>query len=74
MDARLVENSDIIVAMSSEHLSEMKRSYPDYADRMRLFPAGEVSDPYGGDSEIYRMTAEQIYSGVISLIESMEKD
>ena len=53
--ASMVAGSDLILAMSYEHLTRLRQLYPDHAARVQMLdPAGrDVSDPFGGPTEDY---------------------
>jgi protein-tyrosine-phosphatase len=58
---KMLEESDLIVAMTISHKARILRLLPEAADRVRLLgefrggPARDVADPYGGTAEIYTL-------------------
>jgi protein-tyrosine phosphatase len=62
LDANLARQADHIFAMTADHLDGLLGILPDVEDRASLLDPGDrdVSDPYGGDREIYRRTANLI--------------
>jgi protein-tyrosine phosphatase len=59
---KLVEQADVIVAMTQEHAEILLAHVPEAAPRIRLLHphGGDVDDPIGSDRETYRLTAESI--------------
>jgi protein-tyrosine phosphatase len=55
-----VEESDIIVALDHSHRNAIEHNYPEALKKVHLINETGVSDPIGGDEEIYRRCAEEI--------------
>lgn len=67
----LLEDTDLFVCMTQSHVLLLAQYVP--SEKIRLL-AGGVSDPFGGDLEVYRRCAAQIASGLETLIqEEMQK-
>ncbi len=61
LTTRLIDQADVIFAMSPSHLQDIVRLAPDAQHKCRLLDdGGAIADPIGGDSDIYRRCAEQI--------------
>lgn len=65
LDASLVEWADLILTMSLSHKAIIERTFG-AADKVKALGdfcgiKGDVSDPYGGDEEVYRLCRDQIY-------------
>ncbi len=60
----LARQADVIFAMTVDHLDELLRAIPEVESRAFLLdPSGrDLDDPYGGDHEAYRRTAQRIES------------
>lgn len=64
----LLEWADVILTMTEGHLQLLKEQFPNKADHiytLKAFVQPEsnqynISDPFGGSKEIYRMTMEEI--------------
>lgn len=68
LTADAFENADLVLTMTNSHKSSMPESAKVYTISEFAGELGEVSDPYGGDIEIYRKCAEQL----TKLIEKIE--
>lgn len=62
----MLEGIDLFVCMTQSHALVLGQYVP--KERIRLL-AGGVSDPFGGDLEVYRRCAAQIASGLETLIQ-----
>ncbi|MEE9392184.1 MAG: Sua5/YciO/YrdC/YwlC family protein [Planctomycetota bacterium] len=57
----LLRRMDRILTMTAHHAEILAHEFPDFADRIRpLDPRADIIDPFGGDVDLYRSTAEQI--------------
>ena len=64
------ESTDLFVAMTMEHalyLTQLK------VPKNKIYVL-DVSDPYGGDIEVYRKTRDQILKALKTLLEKIEKN
>ncbi len=62
---QMMADADLILTMTESHRAMLLLNFPEYGEKVDTLSgwAGEseeVSDPYGGDTEIYRRTADQI--------------
>ena len=55
----LVEEADVIVAMTAGHAMQLMMRHPDAATRIVTF-SEEISDPFGGDDACYLRCAKQL--------------
>lgn len=62
-----MKDADIVVGISSRHAAELIARFPAYCDKAFAFPF-DVSDPFGGDIEIYRRTLGEITKGTDIII------
>lgn len=62
LSERLVQQADLIFAMTRSHRHAILSEWPDAAERVRLLchDRGDVSDPIGGTPDQYAKCAEQI--------------
>jgi protein-tyrosine phosphatase len=70
LTARLVALSDFVVSMTHSHLRTVAEQVPNPAARLRLLsPEGQdLADPIGGDQEVYRECAQQIWQHLEGLV------
>lgn len=63
---RLAAHADLLFGLSSEHVSVMRRTWPELTDRIHLLhPDGlSIPDPYGQDLAAYRTTRDEIAEAV----------
>lgn len=62
LNSRLVEQSDLILAMGQRHRSVIVAQWPEVASKVHLIAAdgSEISDPFGGPLDVYQRCAEQL--------------
>ncbi len=62
LNAALVEQADLILAMGQRHRHVIVSQWPSVASKVHLLSpdGGEISDPFGGPLEIYQECAQQI--------------
>lgn len=72
VSAELVRQSDLILAMTRDHLDALLEAYPEAAARARpLHGAGlDIADPVGGDRETYLQTAEALHDEIARLLDT----
>lgn len=68
LTAQMIKEFDFIFAMSRTHL-QICRTLSESQGKVSLLDIHEVSDPFGGDLEIYKKCAEQIESALKERIE-----
>ncbi|MBQ9502774.1 MAG: low molecular weight protein arginine phosphatase [Lentisphaeria bacterium] len=68
----MLEESDMIVAMTRSHAEALASAAPEFAPKIRELarwrPAGGISDPFGGGSAVYTLTFAAIREAVDNLI------
>jgi len=85
LSLELIEWSDLILTMTAGHKAFVLQSFPDVAEKVYTLKeyAGyeneyDIADPYGGDLDIYRMSAQEIETALDKLQEKIsmqiEKD
>lgn len=67
---KLIEEADIIIGISASHARTLINSYDRYKDKIFAFPF-DVSDPFGGDLDIYKKCLKQIREGVSVIINTL---
>ena len=62
VDEKMLEGSDLILAMTSNHLNVLHNARPDLAGKMRLLSndGANVIDPIGGSISDYEQCADMI--------------
>ena len=62
LNAALVEQADLILAMGQRHRHVIVSQWPSLASKVHLISpdGGEISDPFGGPLEIYQKCAQQL--------------
>jgi protein-tyrosine phosphatase len=70
---RLVQQADLIVAMTRDHRDALLAYLPEIADRVRLLHADgeDIEDPIGADRNTYRQTAQDIEEHLGRLLDEM---
>jgi protein-tyrosine phosphatase len=60
--SRLIDEADVVIAMTRDHRDALLHHMPHVADRVRLLDpeGGDIDDPIGSDRATYRRTAETI--------------
>lgn len=77
VDKTLIEDSDLVLTMSTSHKNAILASYPLYEDKVfNLLEYAydmdkDVEDPYGGSLEIYEMTRNEIYKAIVDIVEKI---
>ncbi len=62
----IMEKADIIVGISSSHAMMLMGAFPEYAGKIISMPH-DISDPFGGDIEIYKTCLGEIEAGIREL-------
>lgn len=77
VDKTLIEDSDLVLTMSTSHKNAILASYPLYEDKVfNLLEYAydmdkDVEDPYGGSLEIYEKTRNEIYKAIVDIVEKI---
>ena len=64
----LAREAKYLVCMTGSQYDNLCAALPDCADKVFTLTPTDVSDPFGGDLEIYRRAAAEIKAGVQSII------
>ena len=69
----LIEKSDIILTMTEGHKMLLRSMAKDKVYTLLEFSGseGDISDPYGGDSEEYEECAKEIYDALVDVAEKI---
>lgn len=75
----LINEADLIIAMTENHRQALLRQYPNSGDK--VFTLGglselpsDIPDPFGGSIDIYRKTADEIYKRVKAIVEKHKRE
>lgn len=64
----MAQNARYLVCMTGAHYDRVCELFPDCADKVFTLTQRDVSDPFGGDLDMYRRAAAEIDAGVRSII------
>ncbi len=62
-----VRDADFVIGISSRHAAHLISEFPQYCDKIYAFPF-DVSDPFGGNIDVYRKTLSEISKGIDIII------
>lgn len=71
VDEFLIKNSYLVFGLTNSHTQALKRTFPDYADKICSFPV-QISDPYSMSLDCYIDCRDQIYDGLSKVFEMLE--
>ena len=71
INRELLESVDLIYCITSSHARYLLNKYPEYENKIKLMPSGDVSDPFGGDLNDYEKCFEQIKNDVMEIINKL---
>lgn len=68
----LTDSADVVFCMTKQHVAQVRRAIPSAAEKVkRLDSSGDIPDPIGGGSDVYRRTARRIAD---ALRKSLDKE
>lgn len=83
LDATILEQTDLVIALSSSHADMVKRSAPEFAQQVNLLTdfidpeeglqGVDVPDPFGMNSDAYEEVAEVIELAIPGILSAVEK-
>lgn len=73
LTAALVEEAQYLVCMTGSHYDRVLEMFPQAEDKLFTLSDVDISDPFGGNLEVYRQCAAQIQQAVASIIERLKK-
>ena len=68
-----VNSADYIFGLTTNHGQAIISAFPQAKDKVYAFPY-DISDPYGGNLETYRMCLEEIYAGVEKILNALTEN
>jgi protein-tyrosine phosphatase len=68
--ADLIHQADLVVAMTRSHLAALTDQYPRLEAQVRLLSLNgeDITDPIGGEQEVYRACAQQVWNHLEGLV------
>lgn len=74
----LVDQADWILTMTAAQALTLRQIFPGHAAKIRtlgeMTGQGQVSDPFGGDDDVYLATALQLQNMIIRLIQVLQQE
>ena len=75
--AEITQQADLILTMGTGHKEAVLRLFPDLEEKVYTLKEyvgeeGDVADPFGGDLEVYRQTAQELKQLIYKLIAKIE--
>ena len=65
-----MREADFVIGITSRHASALIGAFPKYCDKVFAFPF-DVSDPFGGNEEVYRKARNEISRGIDIVIREL---
>jgi protein-tyrosine phosphatase len=66
-----LEEIDLFLAMTQDHVGALVSQFPETADRVRLIrPAAAIQDPYGGSAADYEACLSQLKAQLVALLDA----
>ena len=69
----LVKDADYIIGMTANHARSIIAMFPEYSDKVFTMPS-DISDPYGGNIEVYRFCRDEIEECIRGILQNFEGD
>ena len=66
-----INEADFVIGMTSNHSRNIISMFPLYADKVYTMPF-DISDPYGGNVDVYRNCRNEIEECVVSVINTLK--
>lgn len=73
VDADMIRSADRVFGMTDMHVRALISAFPQYASKIERLSEQDISDPFGGNFEVYNRISKQIYSAVKRIISRYEK-
>ena len=70
LSKELIDNADFIIGMTSNHAGSILSMFPEYSDKVYAMPK-DISDPYGGNIDMYRACRDEITECIKGLIKAL---
>ena len=73
IDAPIVAKCDKVIGITASHAMSLMMRYPQFAGKIFAMP-DDISDPFGGDIDVYRKCFEDIKKAVILMVVQDDTD
>jgi len=73
IDGDIIKESEFIYGITIHHQARLKEDFPEFSDKILCMPEN-ISDPYGGNLEIYEKCFEKIKQSVDIIIKSLPEE
>jgi len=72
-----LHEADLVLAMTGNHVRAINQRYPDFKQKICalkefLGDSGDVTDPFGGDLNIYRASSRELRDLTVRLVEKLK--
>lgn len=79
INEKIIENSDLILVMTAYIKDMIKQHFPKYSDKVFVINdyigvSGDISDPFGGNIEVYQNTFFELKNKIFLLIGKIRED
>ena len=77
LTSEILECADIVLTMTENHKEAILSAFPDLAHKVKTLcefaeTSGDISDPYGGDIEVYRSCAKEIRENIEKIYNNLK--
>ncbi len=66
-----ISNANVIFCMTDAHVATVAAIYPQAMDKLYVLGRG-ISDPFGGDLDMYRLCRDQIQAELLNVVKALE--
>ncbi len=70
---QIIKGADTVICMTESHASTLLSMFPQYAGKIFVMPK-DISDPYGGNLDVYRKCRDEITECVKIIINTLSGD
>jgi len=67
----MLDAADMVFTMTRSQRDTIKRILPQYAKKVQMLNDTDVSDPFGGDLDEYQDCADEIYEGLLRIVDEL---
>ena len=68
-----IESADYVVGITLRHAGKLISEFPEFSDKIYAFPK-DISDPFGGNCEVYKKCLCEITDGIEIIIKELFTD
>ena len=70
---KLIKYADYVIGMTANHAGSIISMFPEHENKIFVMPK-DISDPYGGNLDVYRACRDEIEECVKSILRDFEGD